>query len=91
MANDGLFLLDTVFQTSSNLAGGNLITSNNDSKQLRTLELNINDATTLLNALKIIESSLDSNNINNNNNNNSIHNLNGLDTIIEQIEKQLSS
>ena len=90
LANDGLFLLDTVFQTSSNLAGGNLITSNNDSKQLRTLELNINDATTLLNALKIIESSLDSNNINNNNNN-SIHNLNGLDTIIQQIEKQLSS
>jgi hypothetical protein len=82
LANDGLFLLDTVFQTSSNLSStaANLI---NEAKQLKTLELNINDATTLLNAFKSIEFSSETSS--------SQSNLTGLDNLVHQIEKQLSS
>ena len=45
-SNEGMFLLDTVFQTSS---------PSNSTKTAKTLELNINDAINLLNSLKSIE------------------------------------
>jgi hypothetical protein len=80
--HDGLLLLDTVFQTPSNLSscsgsitsGSSTSSLSNEKQNVRTLELHLNDAVTLLNALKSIE----------------IDVINGLEDIIKQIEKQFA-
>ena len=70
IAHDGLFLLDSVFQTSFNLS--NTVASL--SKNKKSLEMNIADARTLLNALKLIEPD----------------NVNGLDEIMSQLKDQIN-
>lgn len=76
LANDGIFLLDTPFQPSvPNLS--NLVQANGSAAATsltRTIELNLNDAESLLQSLKQIE----------------IDFINGLDNLIDQIEKQFA-
>lgn len=73
LANDGIFLLDTVFQPSTSNLSNQIQTSSN--KIIRTLELNLNDASSLLAGLKQIESDL----------------INGLDSLIAQLEAQFNN
>ncbi len=79
LAHDGLFLLDTVFQTSFNSITSKQFPVNlqPSSKALFTLELNLFDARSLLTALKSIEAE----NIN----------ISGLDDMISEITHQVSA
>ena len=73
-AHDGLFLLDTVFQTSFGLSTAAANTNPSSAKSKKTIELNMNDARALYTALKQIESD----------------NVNGLEDLLEQIKQQLN-
>lgn len=76
LANDGIFLLDTVFQPSTPNLSVQVQASpaiNSNSSLERTLELNVNDAASLLASLKQIEPDL----------------VAGLDSLVGQLEAQL--
>lgn len=83
LANDGIFLLDTVFQPSIPNLSNQLPSTNpnnnspspNPATLNRTLELNVNDAASLLSNLKQIEPDL----------------ITGLDSLITQLDTQLTT
>ncbi len=79
LAHDGLFLLDTVFQTSFNSVTSKQFPASlqPSGKTLFTLELNLFDARSLLTALRSIEAE----NIN----------INGLEDMIGDISRQVSA
>jgi len=75
LANDGIFLLDTVFQPSiPNLSIQIPPPPSSTPTLIRTLEININDAASLVASLKQIEPDA----------------IAGLDSLVSQLETQLS-
>lgn len=76
LANEGLFLLDTVFQPAQlNLSSLSNSPEASSSSLLRTLELGLNDSISLLNSLKQLE----------------CDSINGLDSLIKQIQTQVDT